>query len=358
MTEAAKPEVELEETELVKGETEFFPDEENPVRKTVDMELQPSPEITQMLQAKEVKHSLYPTQGEWTMMFDMAKTLVMSGMLPSGLDTPQKAMTVMLKGRELGIPAMQSISHIYVVDGKPACSSELMLALMIRGGVTVGWLKDGRDGKEASICLRRRGFDDFTSTFSFEDAKKITKYENGEKKKATETYTWKSYLPNMLRSRAISNGARVFAPDLIGGMSYTVEELVDYDSLQAVEAEVRVVSDEMEEEMKKRREEKDQRRREGDYKRLVGAVSQIVQIAGTIQPIVEFFYDGFSIETPEISPGDYELADLWPLDVFNEVEDLEEPLKGLRKLYKEVKEEREEDESRDEVDAEEQSKSA
>jgi len=276
--------------------------------------------------------SLYPQVGEWSMMNDMAKTLISSGMLPSSIDTPQKAMAVMLKGRELGIPAMQSFTHIYVVEGKPACSSELMLALMARGGVSWEWLDDGRGkNKCAVINFSRQGFPDYVSSFSYEDAEKIVKYEKGKPVKATETYTWKQYLPNMLRARAISNGARVFAPDLIGGMSYTVEELIDHDSVNAIEVEVKEVNSELAEANKVKLEKKKESQRASQYKKILNAVEQFGIAVGNTDAVKSYFSDELGVDLKDEDPC-LTLEDLDP------IEDLEAVLSRLRVIYKEVKE--------------------
>ncbi len=161
------------------------------------------------------QHEVLPSPQQWATMMEMASTLVKSGLLPKSIDTPAKATAVILKGRELGIPAMQSFAHIYIIEGKPTCSSELLLALLARGGVTWNWVADG-SGDAAEITFNRQGFASFTSSFSMEDAKRAN---------LLNKQTWKSYPANMLRARAISNGARMIGPDLLAGMSYTPEEL-------------------------------------------------------------------------------------------------------------------------------------
>lgn len=286
-------------------------------------------------------NSIYPLEGEWKLMMQMAGTLVKSGMLPQSIHTPQQALAIMLKGRELGIPAMQSFSHIYVVSGKPACSSELMLALLARGGVTWKWKKDGTDRKCAEIIFYRKNFPDYASRFSIEDAEKIIKYEDGKQKRATETYTWKSYMPNMLRARAISNGARIIGPDLIGGMSYTVEELVKNDSIDAVEVEVREVTESMD----RGREE---RKRKAILGRVVKAMDSIHSLAETVEwsQSVARLFDLLSIPYPphhvrddkkvSFAYEDCESRYLGELEGYNS-EDLENLLVRLRSEYKEIK---------------------
>ena len=201
-------------------------------------------DTTQDLMKTEEKASVLPAQSEWNTILSMAATLVKSGMLPNSIRTPEAAAAIILKGRELQIPPMQSFSHIHVIQGKPSCSSELMLALLARGrdgvpgsGVTFKWINDGSDRDEAIIRFSRKGFDDCDGRFSMEDARTagLIKRDSG----------WEKYPANLLRARAVSNGARMIAPDLLAGMSYTPEELgadVDQEG-NVIEVQAEVVQD-------------------------------------------------------------------------------------------------------------------
>jgi hypothetical protein len=166
---------------------------------------------------------------EWAVLVDIARTVARSGFLPQSLSTPEKAAAIILKGHELGIPAMQSVAHIHAIDGKLTCSSELMLALLARGGITWAWTQDGTDAQEAAIEFRRDGFEPVTGRFTMDDAQRIEtlSWENGERKrvKLAEKEAWRNYPANLLRARAIANGARMIGPDLLTGLSYTPEEL-------------------------------------------------------------------------------------------------------------------------------------
>ena len=166
---------------------------------------------------------------EWAVLVDIARTVARSGFLPQSLSTPEKAAAIILKGQVLGIPAMQSIAHIHAIDGKLTCSAELMLALLARGGITWMWTQDGTDAQEAAIEFRRGGFEPVTGRFTMDDAQRIetVSWENGERKrvKLAEKEAWRNYPANLLRARAIANGARMIGPDLLTGLSYTPEEL-------------------------------------------------------------------------------------------------------------------------------------
>jgi hypothetical protein len=163
----------------------------------------------------ETPATALPSERQWHMIIDMGQKLVASGLLPTTIKKPEAAAAIILKGRELGIPAMQAFSHIHVIQGKPTCSSELMLALLARGGVTWDWISDGSQGS-AEIVFRRAGFGEATGRYTIAEARTA---------KLTAKDTWKNFESNMLRARAISNGARMIGPDLLSGMSYTPEEM-------------------------------------------------------------------------------------------------------------------------------------
>jgi hypothetical protein len=154
-----------------------------------------------------------PSESDWNRIMQMAQVLSASGLVPT--KTPEATAAIMLKGAELGVPPMAAFSQISVIQGKPTVGSELQLALLARGQVTWSWLQDGSDG-EAVIQFDRPGFGKALGRFSMDDAKAagLSGKDN-----------WKKWPRNMLRARAISDGARQIGPDLLNGASYTHEEL-------------------------------------------------------------------------------------------------------------------------------------
>lgn len=149
--------------------------------------------------------------------FKLAQTLIESKMLPDAIKTPQQAFMIILKGRELGVPPVYALTHINVIQGKPAASPEMMLAL-IRSkvpGSTIKFTKLGRDGCE--IQAKRPEEKDLTTiSFDAEDAKLAGLLGKDN---------WRKYPRAMFRSRAIAEMARTLFPDAISGVSYTPEEL-------------------------------------------------------------------------------------------------------------------------------------
>jgi hypothetical protein len=166
-----------------------------------------------------VEHGTLPTARDWETMLSMSEVLVRSGMLPEHIKTPQAAVAIIQKGRELGIQPMYALSNIVSIQGKPTANAELMLALIYRdhGDDAIRFAET--TGKRCVIAYKRRGWKESLShAFTIEDANTagLTNGRNGA--------TWTKYGPAMLRARCISAVARMAFPDSIGGM-YTPEEM-------------------------------------------------------------------------------------------------------------------------------------
>lgn len=149
---------------------------------------------------------------------------IRSKLIPDEIKTPDQAIIIALKGRELGIPPMQAFSQIRVIKGKPCISAELMLALIYKNVPTaeVNFLETNE--KICKIKARRNPSHEYcTFIFSIEDAKRA---------ELLNKESWIKYPAAMLRARCISAMARALFPDAIAGASYTPEELEDVTTPQ------------------------------------------------------------------------------------------------------------------------------
>lgn len=157
-----------------------------------------------------VSGSGVPAASEWQVIRDLAASLVPTGFLPASIKTPEQAVAIILKGQELRVPPMYSLSNIVIVQGKPSCSAELMLALVHRDfGQRAMRVKESTDSL-CTIEYRLTGWDDIQSyTFTIEQAEQAGLFKNA---------VWKSYPAAMLRARCISAVARMAFPGSIGGM--------------------------------------------------------------------------------------------------------------------------------------------
>lgn len=162
------------------------------------------------------KHqALVTPRDEWAIIKEQATAAVRSGLLPRGMSI-EAAAIIALKGREIGIPIMQALGQISVVNGRPVCAAELQLALIYRH--CKGAIVNVLESTDIKACIEfiRPGCKPFESTFTIEDAKRA-----GVASKSV----WQQYPKAMLRARAVSAGARVIFPDALMGMSHTPEEL-------------------------------------------------------------------------------------------------------------------------------------
>jgi hypothetical protein len=194
--------------------------------------------MTQNPNATTTYTAAMPTTGEWSLMMDMAASLVPTGFLPESIKRPEQAVAIMLKGRELGVPPMYALSNIAIVKGKPTVSAEMMLALIYRDhGKRAIRVKESTN-TACTIEYRLDGWADVsTYTFSMDDAAKAG---------LATSNTWKQYPAAMLRARCISAVARMAFPESIAGM-YVPGELGDNvtvnDDGEVVSATVTVDSD-------------------------------------------------------------------------------------------------------------------
>lgn len=148
-------------------------------------------------------------------LYQLGKTLLPTGFLPSTIKTAEQAVAIMLKGQELRIPPMYALSNIAVIQGKPAANAELMLALIFRDHGDDAILFTETSSTIATISYKRRNWKQRCNfSFTITDAKTA----------GLAGGNWNKYPAAMLRARCISAVARLAFPDTIGGM-YTPEEL-------------------------------------------------------------------------------------------------------------------------------------
>jgi hypothetical protein len=172
--------------------------------------------MTSQMTLSTYSNNLPANQNEWALLLDQARCFLQSGLLPKALQKPEQVVLVMLKGRELGIPPLQALSHINVIGGKPAMSAELMLAQIMKLHPKTQFKFPERTNEKCTISVKRAGFDFESFTFTIDDAKKAGLLSN---------LSWNKYPRAMLHARVVSEMARSLFPDAIAGISYTPEEL-------------------------------------------------------------------------------------------------------------------------------------
>ncbi len=136
--------------------------------------------------------------------------LAASGYFADARDMAQAAVKVMA-GEELGIPPVASMMGIHIIKGKVVLSANLIASRIKAHGYDyvfeqfdatvckIDFLSRIEDGKRRVLGK---------SSFSIQDAKQAK----------IELAMYEKYPRNMLFSRAISNGARWFCPDIFSGV--------------------------------------------------------------------------------------------------------------------------------------------
>ena len=149
-------------------------------------------------------------------MMAQADVLINSGFLPQAIKTPAQAVAIMLTGRELGIPTMQALRQINVIQGKPTMAAELMLALAYQRIPGFRYAVVKSTAQECVCQFERPGHKPYQHTFTLADAAALG---------LSGKQNWHTQPATMLRWRCISSGLRLVAPDAIAGV-YTPEELM------------------------------------------------------------------------------------------------------------------------------------
>ncbi len=148
----------------------------------------------------------------------LATAFVASGMFQ---DTKQlsQAIVKIQAGAELGLPPVYSMQNINLIRNRLTSSANTMAMLVKRGGKYNYRIATHTDTECKIEFFESDGTKMVSvgwSTFTMADAKRadLVKPDSG----------WAKYPRAMLFSRAISQGARIYAPDAIGGI-YTDEEI-------------------------------------------------------------------------------------------------------------------------------------
>lgn len=145
-----------------------------------------------------------------------AQALASSSLLPKQYQKqPANLLFALEYADALGVSPIHAITSIHVIEGKPSASADLIAALIRKAGHK---LRITGDDAQARAVLIRHDDPDFEFVAEWNMAK--AKAAN-----LTGKGVWKSYPGAMLRSRAITEVARMGAPDALYGVIYTAEEL-------------------------------------------------------------------------------------------------------------------------------------
>jgi hypothetical protein len=142
--------------------------------------------------------------------------------------------TVVQYGKEVGLPPVQALNNVAIINGKLSMSGASMLALGYKHGVTAEFKQE--DEKGCIIVFEREGHKPYTSTFTIEDADKAQLGDRDKDGKLKTSSVWYKYTSTMLKWRAVAKGMRMIAPDVLAGV-YTKDEIVNIpDSISSTDS--------------------------------------------------------------------------------------------------------------------------
>ncbi len=175
-------------------------------------------------------------------MMQQAAQVAESGLFRD-IDTPAKAFVCMQTCTELGLPAVSSMQHMHVINGKVGLDGSLALAMVRRSG-RCKWIRwgvggeEGKDDRHAWVESERSDMPGQVNRteFSVGDAKRAGLWmKKGSKGQDTP---WITYPKRMMHWRALGFHLRDHYSDVMHGLDIA-EELQDYPRPQRRQVEAR-----------------------------------------------------------------------------------------------------------------------
>lgn len=149
-----------------------------------------------------------------------AETVSRAALLPQAYrGKPADILIATGLGNAIGIAPAQALYEIYVVNGRPSPSANLMAALVRRAGHK---LRIQGDDTQCTATIVRADDPDYPMSATWT----IKKAQDA---KLTGKDTWRQFPGAMLRARAISEVVRMAAPEAVMGMEYSREEVEQID---------------------------------------------------------------------------------------------------------------------------------
>lgn len=167
-------------------------------------------------------------------MWRMAKVMILSGMMPKGLQKTEAVFVALEMGLEVGLAPMQAVQNIAVINGRPSIWGDAALGL-VRGSGLLDWITEKfvgeyPDGGFAAVCIaKRRGEPEpIKREFSITDAKMADLW--------SKQGPWKQYPKRMLQMRARSWALRDGFTDVLKGLK-VAEEAMDTPTIEMIQGD-------------------------------------------------------------------------------------------------------------------------
>lgn len=168
--------------------------------------------------------SLSPSSLEEAMKF--SEIIAKSDLVPKDYkNKPGNVLVSIQMGAEIGLPPMQALQNIAVINGRPSVWGDAIPAI-IKSHPHYEWMKEEFDQQTmtATCTIKRRGDHEVTARFSQADAQAAGLWG--------KQGPWTQYQKRMLQMRARSFAARDAFPDALKGLS-VAEEVKDIEAVEA-----------------------------------------------------------------------------------------------------------------------------
>ena len=162
---------------------------------------------------------------EWLGFKWLVQTTVATGLVRC--KNQNQGLILALYGRELGIPPIESLNVIQIIQGNISLAAETMLSMIYRKvpGAQAKYVTPPEKANiEATFEAQRPGGEVQTIRFTIKDA---------EQADLTRNQNWRKYPAAMLRARAISAMVRAVFPEAMAGQIYAPEETQAIGGLQS-----------------------------------------------------------------------------------------------------------------------------
>ncbi|AYG02399.1 hypothetical protein [Gryllotalpicola protaetiae] len=163
---------------------------------------------------------------DFSLIYGAAQKLVTTSFVPRSFQgRSDEATAAILTGQEIGLKPMAALRAIDIINGTPAIRAIALRALVQARGHEI-WTEEST-ATRAVVAGRRKGIDKVErSTWTMDRARQAELIGKDN---------WKKQPTAMLLARATSELVRLIASDLVLGLEYTAEELMDLGAATADE---------------------------------------------------------------------------------------------------------------------------
>lgn len=153
--------------------------------------------------------------------YKMAAVLSRSNLVSEALrGRPESVLLVLWQGRELNISTMRALQHLNVVEGRIGMSAQLMRERVLEAPGVESFEIESVDDEQATVAIKRKAWKEAKRvTFTFAEAQAANLNRAGS--------NWTKWRRDMLVARATTRCVKWHAPEVLGPLTSTADELED-----------------------------------------------------------------------------------------------------------------------------------